>query len=88
LEDIPKDWRAWHLSITRARTLSASLLAAWNDALLFRTLATLRLDVPVFDSLDDLRWKGPLPNFADWCRDLKSPDLCRRATAAALRSPE
>jgi len=88
LEDIPEDWRAWHPSITRARGLSASLLAAWNDALLFRTLATLRLDVPVFDSLDDLRWKGPRPDFEDRCRDLKSPELFRRATAAAARKPE
>ena len=88
LEDIPKDWHAWHPSITRARGLSASLFAAWNDALLFRTLATLRLDVPVFDSLDDLRWKGPRPDFEDRCRDLKSPDLFRRATAAAARKPE
>ena len=88
LEDIPKDWHAWHPSITRARGLSASLLAAWNDALLFRTLATLRLDVPVFDSLDDLRWKGPRPDFENRCRDLKSPELFRRATAAASRKPE
>ena len=48
-------------SISRARGLSESLFGAWNDALLFRTLATLRLDVPVFDSVDDLRWKGPSP---------------------------
>src|SRR5208337_1476185 len=41
LEDIPKDWREWHPSIGRARALSASLFSAWNDALLFRTLATL-----------------------------------------------
>lgn len=87
LEDIPKDWHAWHPSITRARGLSASLFGAWNDALLFRTLATLRLDVPVFDSLDDLRWKGPRPDFADRCRGLKSPELFRRATAAASRKP-
>src|SRR5271155_1352586 len=45
LEDIPKDWREWHPSIRRARGLSESLLNAWNDAVLFRTLATLRLDV-------------------------------------------
>lgn len=88
LEDIPNNWRAWHPSITRARGLSASLLAGWNDALLFRTLATLRLDVPVFDSLDDLRWKGPRPDFEDRCRNLKSPELFRRATAAASRKPE
>src|SRR5580765_2003476 len=35
LEDIPKDWREWHPSIRRARSLSESLFSAWNDALLF-----------------------------------------------------
>lgn len=43
LEGIPRDWRKWHPSIRRARLLSESLFSAWNDALLFRTLATLRL---------------------------------------------
>src|SRR5689334_21269185 len=59
LEDIPKELHELHPSIRRAKTLSAALFGAWNDALLFRTLATLRLDVPVFDSLEELRWKGP-----------------------------
>ena len=44
LEDIPKDWREWNPSIRKARPLSESLFTAWDDALLFRTLATLRLD--------------------------------------------
>jgi 5'-3' exonuclease len=81
LEDIPKDWREWHPSIKRARLLSESLRNGWNDALLFRTLATLRLDVPVFDTVEDLRWKGPRPSFEEQCRRLKSPTLLRRATA-------
>src|ERR1700730_11823794 len=50
LEDIPKDWHAWHPSIKKARALSESLFSAWDDALLFRTLATLRFGAPVFDS--------------------------------------
>jgi 5'-3' exonuclease len=82
LEDIPKDWREWHPSIRKARSLSESLVAGWDDAVLFRTLATLRLDVPVFDSVDDLRWKGPLPEFDEYCQRLKSPDLLRRARSA------
>jgi len=82
LEDIPKDWREWHPSIGRACSLSASLFSAWNDALLFRRLATLRLDVPVFASLADLRWKQPRPNFAEYSRRMKAPDLLRRATSA------
>ncbi len=78
LEDVPKDWREWNPSIRKARLLSESLFHAWNDALLFRTLATLRLDVPVFDTVEDLRWKGPHPNFEEQCQRMKSPDLLRR----------
>jgi 5'-3' exonuclease len=84
LEDIPKEWRAWHPSIRRARPLSESLFNAWTDALLFRTLATLRLDVPVFDSIQDLRWTGSSPNFGEYCDRLKLPDLVRRVALARL----
>jgi 5'-3' exonuclease len=87
LEDIPKDWRAWHPSIRKARVLSESLFNAWDDALLFRTLATLRLDVPVFDTVEDLRWTGAHPNFGEHCQRMKSPDLFRRVTTAkSMRS--
>jgi 5'-3' exonuclease len=83
LEDIPKDWREWHPSIKKARLLSESLFSGWNDALLFRTLATLRLDVPVFDTVDDLRWKGPRPDFKEHCQRMKAAELLRRVTAAS-----
>jgi len=82
LEDIPKDWKEWHPSIRRARTLAESLFSAWNDALLFRTLATLRLDVPVFDSVDELRWRGPRPEFEELCRRMKAPGLLDRVMKA------
>jgi 5'-3' exonuclease len=78
LENIPKDWTQWDSSIKRARPLSESLFGGWSDALLFRTLATLRLDVPVFDDVDELHWSGPAPNFEQYCQGLKSPDLTRR----------
>ncbi len=86
LELIPKDWRQWHPSIRKARALSESLFSAWNDALLFRTLATLRLDVPVFETVEELHWKGPGSYFAEYCQQIKSPDLLRRATAAGSLS--
>ena len=79
LEDIPKDWRQWHSSIRRANRLADSLFAAWDEALLFRKLATLRLDVPVFNSVDDLLWKGPRPEFERMCERLRAPELLRRA---------
>ena len=86
LENIPRDWRAWDPSIGSARRLASALFDSWSDALLFRTLATLRTDVPVFDSLDDLRWQGPRPAFADQCRAMGSPDLLQRALSVRDRA--
>jgi 5'-3' exonuclease len=84
LENIPKDCKDWDPSIRRARGLAESLFGAWNDALLYRTLATLRLDVPVFDSLEELRWKGPSASFEAFCARMKTPGVLKRASARAL----
>jgi 5'-3' exonuclease len=86
LEDIPKDCRAWDSAIGRARALSESLSAAWDDALLFRTLATLRRDAPVFESVEELRWKGPREKFAELCLRMKAPALLGRVRAASSQS--
>jgi 5'-3' exonuclease len=80
LENLPKDARAWHGSIRGARRLAESLFSHWNEALLFRTLATLRLDVPVFETVDDLLWKGPGAHFVEHCQRIKSPYLFNRAS--------
>ena len=80
LENIPRSWQSWHPSIRRGRVLAESLFAAWNDALLFRTLATLRSDVPVFETVEDLRWSTARPEFEEWCKRLNAPGLQRRAT--------
>jgi len=82
LENIPKDWRSWHSSIRSAQRLATSLFGSWNDALLFRTLATLRLDVPVFESLEELEWTGPTPEFEAICHQMKSADIFNRAMTA------
>jgi 5'-3' exonuclease len=81
LEDIPKDWQHWDASLRRARPLAEALFAGWDDALLFRTLATLRVDVPVFRSIDELRWRGPAKDFKRTSERMKAPDLFRRALA-------
>ncbi len=86
LEQIPKNWEEWDASIGNARRLSAALSESWHDALLFRTLATLRLDVPVFESVDDLRWKGPDPGFEERCRAIGAPELYARVMAASDRA--
>jgi 5'-3' exonuclease len=82
LENIPKDVQRWSPSIRRAGTLAESLFSAWDEALLFRTLATLRLDVPVFETIDDLRWPGPRPDFDRLCQRLNASNLFDRAQMA------
>lgn len=81
LEDIPKNWQDWN-SIKRAQKLAESLFSSWDEALLFRTLATLRTDVPVFDTVEDLLWKSPGAGFETCCRRLNSGTLLKRANAA------
>jgi 5'-3' exonuclease len=85
LENIPKDWRGWDASIGSARRLAASLFDHWEDALLFRTLATLREDAPVSERVDDVEWRGPRPAFEEFCRVIKSPEILGRAVSAVER---
>jgi 5'-3' exonuclease len=59
LEEIPDDASTWSVKVRGAAALAASLREHIEDALLFRRLATLRTDVPLAESLDDLRWRGP-----------------------------
>jgi 5'-3' exonuclease len=63
LESIPADPRDWHVNAANASALSATLERNRNLAFLFRDLATLRTDVPVFDAVDELRWQGPAAAF-------------------------
>jgi 5'-3' exonuclease len=63
LESIPKDWREWHVNVSSAASLAATLSRDWENALLFRKLATLRTDIPLFEDVEQLRWKGPTPAF-------------------------
>jgi 5'-3' exonuclease len=63
LEAIPDDWRTWGVNAASPSALSQTLIRDRDRAFLFRDLATLRLDVPVFKSVDDLKWDGPTPAF-------------------------
>jgi 5'-3' exonuclease len=64
LESIPPDWRQWGVNVASPKTLSSTLAAGHDRALLFRVLATLRTDIPLFESVDQLQWKGPTAAFA------------------------
>ena len=64
LESIPADWHEWRVNAANAGSLSRTLAAERDRALLFRTLATLRTDIALFDDVEQLRWTGPTPEFA------------------------
>jgi 5'-3' exonuclease len=83
LESIPQDESQWEVKVRGATNLVSNLRDQWQDALLFRDLATLRTDAHVFDSVDELRWGGPTAEFAALCVSLGTPDLSERAERLA-----
>jgi 5'-3' exonuclease len=67
-------------------TFPPAVLGAQQDqALLFKRLATLRRDAPLFDDVAQLHWRGPTDRFAEWTLRLGAPRLLERCTAAAPR---
>jgi 5'-3' exonuclease len=64
IECIPADPREWKVNVGNAAALAATLSRERDLAFLFRTLATLRTDIDLFDDVDKLQWKGPTPAFA------------------------
>jgi 5'-3' exonuclease len=64
LESIPLDSREWYVNAANASALAATLSRELERALLFRTLATLRTDIALFNDVNQLRWNGPTPAFA------------------------
>jgi 5'-3' exonuclease len=63
IENVPADWRDWHANATNAARLAQTLADDRELALLFRKLATLRSDLPLFKDVDELKWTGPTPAF-------------------------
>jgi 5'-3' exonuclease len=57
-------------------------------ALLFKLLATLRTDAPLFRDVEEIRWRGPTDQFAAWEARLSDKRLMERATAAAALAPD
>ena len=64
----------------------ANVLGGQRDlALLFKTLATLRADAPLFKKVDALRWRGATPAFEEWAERMEAPRLLERCEKAAGR---
>jgi 5'-3' exonuclease len=86
LEHIPKLALEWDVPVRGALRLATMLAEQRDRALLFRELATLRVDAPIGVDVDALRWTGPRAEFAAWSARLGAPALRERAvTLAAAR---
>ncbi len=85
LEAIPKDSREWHVNVAGAGALAETLSREWENALLFRKLATLRTDIALFDNVEQLRWNGPKPGFEAIAAGLDSAVMEKRK--ASSKSP-
>ncbi len=83
IEDIPPDPAAWEVTVRSAAKLATVLEERHQDALLFKDLATLRIDRSLLGAVEDLRWRGPTGEFARLCDDMDAAGLARRAEALA-----
>lgn len=82
LEAIPTDVRSWGVKVRGAEALADNLRQHFEQALLYRTLATLRFDVPLTETLDDLAFRGvDGPALTLLCVKLGEPDLAERLIA-------
>lgn len=63
IENIPADSSEWTVNEISAGSLAATLAGNRDLALLFKSLATLRTDIALFEDVEQLRWKGPSPAF-------------------------
>jgi 5'-3' exonuclease len=83
IEQVPKLASEWDVSVRGVLRLATTLAEQREQALLFRTLATLRTDTPIGGDVDTLRWRGPGSAFAAWSERLGAPGLHGRAATLA-----
>lgn len=82
LEAIPALAKDWEIKVRGADVLASNLHGARDAALLYRTLATLRFDVPLTESLEDLEYRGvDAPALQLLCARLGDPELAERLIA-------
>ncbi|MEO8602376.1 MAG: 5'-3' exonuclease H3TH domain-containing protein [bacterium] len=79
VEDIPDDPAAWRVALRGRDRLAAVLAGHRAEVQLYKTLATLRTDVPMRETLPDLQWRGvPRTPYVDLCKRLGFADLAER----------
>jgi 5'-3' exonuclease len=82
IEDIPTDVSQWDVHVRGAAKLSATLNEQLELAMLFRTIATIVTDAPTMASVDELRWTGPTPEFAELAERIDATRMVARLERA------
>ena len=80
IEAVPDAPGEWTVAVRNRPALAATLRTQRRLAMLFKDLATLRVDRSLLPDVDALRWTGPTPRFGEVCRRIDAGSL---ATAAA-----
>jgi len=83
IERIPDAGRDWEVSVRGGPMLAATLAAGRARAMLFKDLATLRVDRSLLAGVDQLRWRGPTDAFAEVCGHIDAEPLARKADRLA-----
>ncbi len=83
IEDIPDAVEDWAVTVRGAARLRERLTDHYDDALLFKQIATLALDAPTISSVDELEWTGPRQDFLGVCNSIDAPGLAERAVRLA-----
>ena len=85
IEDIPAAPGQWDVSVRGAAKLAKTLQDHFDEALLFRRIATIEYDAPTVGSVDELEWRGPGADFEALAVSIDAPALSERANALAQR---
>ncbi len=83
IEDIPAAPGQWDVSVRGAAKLAKTLVDQYEDALLFRRIATIEYDAPTVGSVDELEWTGPGIDFVEMAEAIDAPYLVDRINKIA-----
>ena len=71
IEAIPESHLLWDAEVRGAKTVAENLVTHKTDAFLYRELATLCVDAPILESIDDLKWVGAKrAEYVELCNDM------------------
>ena len=86
IEAIPAAAADWKVGVRNSGSLAAALVEQHDNALLFRDLATLRIDRTLIDDVDELQWRGPTDGFAAIAGKLGAGSAAERAAKLWARN--